>query len=273
LNTQSLEQTSENVDVRTLFSLKGRIALITGGASRYGRQISQALAEAGATVIIASKSLPRRQQFVADLQAAGYDAHTMPLDLTDEGLIKRVAAEIREKWRKLDILFNNAAAGSAGSFERYPAEEWVRTLEVNALGLLRSCRTFGHLMAEQQTGSIVNIGSIYGVVSPDFNIYDGHAEMTNPPAYGFAKAGMIQLTRYLAVYFARQGVRVNCISPGGLYSPEMPAGFVANYCHRTPLGRMAGPNDLKGAAVFLASDASAYITGQNLLIDGGYTAL
>jgi NAD(P)-dependent dehydrogenase (short-subunit alcohol dehydrogenase family) len=273
LTLHTAEKTSENIDVRTLFSLKGRVALITGGASRYGCQISRALAEAGATVIVASKSLPRRQRLVTDLQAAGYDAHTMPLDLTDEGSVKCVAAEIREKWRRLDILFNNAAAGSAGCLERYPAEEWVRTLDVNALGLLRSCRIFGQLMVERQAGSIVNIGSIYGVVSPDLNIYDGHAEMTNPAAYGFAKAGMIQLTRYLAVYFAGHGVRVNCISPGGLYSPEMPAEFVANYSRRTPLGRMAGPNDLKGAALFLASDASAYVTGQNLLVDGGYTAL
>lgn len=273
MNIQRSETTLENIDVRTLFSLKGRVALITGGASRYGCQISRALAEAGATVIIASKSLPRRQKFVADLQVAGYDAHTMPLDLTDEGLVKRVAAEIREKWQRLDILFNNAAAGSTGSFDRYRTEEWVRTLEVNALGLLRSCHAFGHLMAERHAGSIVNIGSLYGVVSPDFNIYNGHSEMTNPPAYGFAKAGMIQLTRYLAVYFAGQGIRVNCISPGGLHSPGMPADFVANYSRRTPLGRMAGPNDLKGAALFLASDASAYVTGQNLLVDGGYTAL
>jgi len=273
LNIQSAEKAPDNIDVRTLFSLKGRVALITGGASRYGCQISRALAEAGATVIIASKSLPRRQKFVADLEAAGYDAHTMPLDLTDEGLVKRVAAEIREKWQRLDILVNNAAAGSSGNFDRYPAEEWVRTLEVNALGLLRSCRTFGQLMAQRHAGSIVNIGSLYGVVSPDFTIYNGHSEMTNPPAYGFAKAGMIQLTRYLAVYFAEHGVRVNCISPGGLYSPRMPTEFVVNYSRRTPLGRMAGPNDLKGAAVFLASDASAYVTGQNLLVDGGYTAL
>jgi NAD(P)-dependent dehydrogenase (short-subunit alcohol dehydrogenase family) len=97
--------------------------------------------------------------------------------------------------------------------------------------------------------------------------------MTNPPSYGFAKAGMIQLTRYLAVYFGPLGIRVNCLSPGGLYSPTMPEKFVEKYGYRTPLGRMAGANDIKGAAVFLASDASAYITGQNLLVDGGYTAL
>ena len=128
-------------------------------------------------------------------------------------------------------------------------------------------------MASQRSGSIVNVASIYGVVSPEFSIYDGHSEMTNPPSYGFAKAGMLQLTRYLAVHFGKHGVRVNSLSPGGLRSSGMPREFIENYSRRTPLGRMAGQNDLKGAAVFLASDASAYVTGHNLLVDGGYTAL
>src|ERR1039457_4265502 len=116
-------------------------------------------------------------------------------------------------------------------------------------------------------------GSIYGVVSPDFRAYTEHPEMTSPPSYSFVKAGMVGLTQYLAVHFAPSGVRVDCLSPGGLYSPQMPAEFLKNYCQRTPLGRLANCNDIKGAVVFLASDASAYMTGHNLMLDGGLTAL
>jgi NAD(P)-dependent dehydrogenase (short-subunit alcohol dehydrogenase family) len=127
-------------------------------------------------------------------------------------------------------------------------------------------------MAKRGTGSIVNVASIHGMVSPDFSIY-GATGLTSPANYAFEKGGMIQFTRYLAVLLAPYNVRANCLSPGGLHSPLMPDEFVTNYCRRTPLRRMAEPSDIKGAAVFLASDASAYITGHNLAVDGGYTAL
>jgi|SRR5271169_1110982 len=262
-----------NVPIRRLFSLRGRVALVTGGAGQVGRQISQALAEAGATVIIASRDSDKCAQFAKSLKTNKLRALGMPLDLTKDESVWTAASEIRAKWKRLDVLVNNAASRSAGPFNDYSMEEWERAMQCNSSGLFRACRVFGELMAENKSGSIINVGSVYGVVSPDFTVYGKHAKLTNPPSYGFAKAGMLQLTRYLAVFFAPRGVRVNCLSPGGLYSSEMPRDFVDNYSRRTPLGRMAGPNDLKGAAVFLASDASAYITGQNLLIDGGYTAL
>lgn len=261
----------DNVHVCDLFSLEGRIALVTGGAGRYGRQISLALAEAGATVIIASRDLARCEQVAQTLRECNLDAHAMTLDLTVDASVKDLAVQIARTWKRLDILFNNAVTISTGPFDKYTVEEWAGVMEGNSIGLFRACRVFGDLMIRQRSGSIVNVASIYGIVSPDFNVYGEHVEMTSPPSYAFAKGGMIQLTRYLAVYFGRYGVRVNCLSPGGLYSPQMPDDFVANYCARTPLGRMAGPNDIKGAAVFLASDASAYITGHNLVVDGGYT--
>jgi NAD(P)-dependent dehydrogenase (short-subunit alcohol dehydrogenase family) len=273
MSTQAQQIASENVHVRDLFSLEGRVALVTGGAGRYGRQISQALAEAGATVLIASRDISKCEEAANSLTESGFIAEPMALDLSVESSVNVVAAGVWSRWRRLDILFNNAVTISTGAVERYSTDEWARAMECNSLGLYRACRTFGALMVERTSGSIVNVASIYGVVSPDFSVYGDHAEMINPPSYSFAKGGMIQLTRYLAVHFARSGVRVNCLSPGGHYVPQMPKEFVDNYCRRTPLGRMAGPNDLKGSAVFLASDASAYLTGQNLLVDGGYTAI
>lgn len=273
MSAHSAQSATRDVSVHELFSLAGRIALVTGGAGRYGRQISSALAEAGATVIIASRCAERCEAFAKSLRQAGWQAHGRALDLTSSESVEQLAAEIEARWRKLDILFNNAVAVRAEPMAQHSVEEWGRTMECNSIGLYRACRIFGQQMAAQRSGTIINVASIYGVVSPEFGIYDSQTEMTNPPSYGFAKGGMVQLTRYLAVYFGKYGVRVNCLSPGGLCSPEMPRQFVENYSRRTALGRMAGPNDLKGAAVFLASDASAYMTGHNLLVDGGYTAL
>ncbi|MGH9729323.1 MAG: SDR family oxidoreductase [Candidatus Acidiferrales bacterium] len=273
MSTQSVPGVSENIHIRELFSLQGRVALVTGGAGRYGRQISTALAEARATVIVASRGAARCEEFAARLRRDGFDAEGLALDLTEEESVECLASQIESRWGKLDVLVNNAVAVTAEPFEKHSAGDWARAMECNSTVLYRACRIFGDVMCRNGSGSIVNMGSIYGVVSPDFRIYAGHDEMTNPPSYGFAKAGMIQLTRYLAVYFGPLGIRVNCLSPGGLYSPAMPEKFVEKYVYRTPLGRMAGANDIKGAAVFLASDASAYITGQNLLVDGGYTAL
>ena len=264
---------SGNVPIENLFSLAGRVALVTGGAGRYGSQISQALAEAGATVLIAARRIGPCEQFADRLKADGFSAAALQVDLSSGDSVDALADQVRSKWGHLDVLFNNAAAVSSGPLEQYSADQWAETMQCNSTGLYRICRVFGAGMAERGAGSIINVASIYAAVSPDFRIYEGHPEMTNPPSYGFAKAGMVQLTRYLAVHYASRGVRVNCISPGGLYSPKMPDQFVTNYCDRVPLRRMAGPNDLKGAAVLLASDASAYITGQNLMVDGGYSAV
>ncbi|MGB6482869.1 MAG: SDR family oxidoreductase [Candidatus Acidiferrales bacterium] len=273
MRTAVNERVLENVHVRELFSLQDRVALVTGGAGRYGRQICQALAEAGATVIVASRNYEKCEAFAEELRDGGNEAKALRLDVADEKSLLAASSEIESRGGRLDVLFNNAVAVQAAPLSEQSAEDWARAMESNSTALYRTIRVFGEMMATRNAGSIVNIASIYGMVSPDFRVYEGCAEMTNPPSYGFAKAGMIQLTRYLAVHFAARGVRVNCISPGGLFSEAMPSRFVAEYVKRTPLGRMAGTNDLKGVAVFLASDASGYVTGQNLAVDGGYTAL
>jgi NAD(P)-dependent dehydrogenase (short-subunit alcohol dehydrogenase family) len=263
----------QKAHVRDLFSLRDRVALVTGGAGRYGRQICQALGEAGATVIVASRDYGKCETFAEELRRENSKAEALRLDVNDQESSLNVSSRIKAQWGRLDILVNNAVVVRAATVDSHSAEEWAQAMESNSTALYRTSCLFGEMMARRGAGTIVNVASIYGIVSPDFRIYDGCAEMTNPPSYGFAKAGMIQLTRYLAVYFAPRGVRVNCISPGGLFSETMPSRFVDEYTKRTPLGRMAGANDLKGAAVFLASDASGYVTGQNLVVDGGYTAL
>lgn len=267
------ERVLENVHIRELFSLRDRVALVTGGAGRYGRQICYALTEAGATVVVASRNRDKCEAFVEELHEADCEAAALRLDITDRESLLSAMTTIEARWGRLDILFNNAVAVRAVPVAEHSVDDWARAMDANSTALYQTIRVFGEMMAKRNAGSIVNIASIYGLVSPDFRIYEGCAEMTNPPSYGFAKAGMIQLTRYFAVRFAPHLVRVNCISPGGLFSEAMPSRFVDEYVRRTPLGRMAGANDLKGAAVFLASDASAYVTGTNLLVDGGYTAL
>lgn len=265
---------AENRHIRDLFSLKERVALVTGGAGRYGRQICRALAEAEATVIVGSRNYEHCESFAGELRGESHcDAAALCLDVMADRSVEDAMTQIASRWGRIDILFNNAVSVQAAPARRHGTGDWAQAMESNATGLYRMIRAFGETMARQSSGSIVNIASIYGMVSPDFRIYEGSEPMTNPPSYGFAKAGMIQLTRYFAVYFASRGVRVNSISPGGLCSREMPPAFVAEYVKRTPLGRMAGPNDLKGAALFLASDASSYVTGQNLIVDGGYTVL
>lgn len=265
---------ADNVHIRELFSLKERVALVTGGAGRYGQQICRALAEAGATVIVASRNCEKCEAFAEELQHEGVcEAAAMRLDITDEISVEDAAGQVRSRWARVDILFNNAVSVRAATAGKQGTGDWALAMESNATALYRMMRVFGEMMMQQRAGSIVNIASIYGIVSPDFRIYEASEQMTNPPDYGFAKAGMIQLTRYFAVLFASRGVRVNCISPGGLLSTGMPERFVAEYENRTPMRRMGGPNDLKGAALFLASDASSYVTGQNLIVDGGYTAL
>ncbi len=268
------EIVAENVRIRDLFSLKERVALVTGGAGRYGQQICRALAEAGARVIVASRNCGKGKAFAEELQReSDCEAEAIRLDITDESSVEDGAGQARSRWGRLDILFNNAVSVRAATAEQQSTDDWALAMESNATALYRMLRVFGEMMAQDGAGSIVNIASIYGIVSPDFRIYEDAEQMTNPPSYGFAKAGMIQLTRYFAVLFAARGVRVNCISPGGLFSGGMPSRFVAEYEKRTPMRRMGGPNDLKGAALFLASDASSYVTGQNLIVDGGYTAL
>jgi len=254
------------------FSLKDRIALVTGGSGPlFGSSISEALAEAGATVITASRSEERNQDFAGKLREQGYDAHGAQVDIADPDAISALHEWAISTFGRVDVLVNSAVMGRAGGFEEQTAEAWVQSAQGNMVGLFAMCKTFLPDMVRQGRGSIINISSIYGVVANDPTLYEG-TDMRQPPDYTFVKAGMINFTRYIANYYGKKGVRANCICPGG-YFDDQPKPFVRNYTKRCPLGRMLDNEDLKGAVVFLASDASEYVTGVSLMVDGGWTTL
>lgn len=255
-----------------LFRLDSKVALVTGGAGQYGLPISTALAEAGAKVIIAARDLARCEQAAQELRSQGLDVIAMKLDLSEEASILELKDQILGECGKLDILFNNAVAREGGAVDKQTREQWDFTMKVNSTGLFLSSKIFGNEMAKRRTGTIVNIASIYGVVGPHFAFYEG-TEIKQPADYAFSKGGMISLTRYLASFYAQFNVRVNCISPGGYYTGTQPQSFLKAYYQHTPLGRMANDDDIKGCAVFLASEAASYVTGHNLLVDGGWTAI
>lgn len=255
-----------------LFRLDGKIALVTGGAGIYGAQIARALANAGAHVVVASRDAAKCEAFVRTLLEANLPAESAALDLATEASIRALRDSILARHGRLDVLVNNAVLRAGGDLRHTTAAEWEASMKVNSTGLFLACQLFSEPMQQARSGSIVNIGSMYGMVGPDFSIYEGTA-LTNPVNYAFAKGGMINLTRYLASFLAPYNVRVNCLSLGGFRTPETPPEFVSNYARRVPLGRMAEAGDIDGPVVFLASDASQYMTGQNLPVDGGWTAI
>jgi len=225
-----------------LFRLDGKIALVTGGAGLYGRHIVLALAEAGALVIVASRDRNKCCAFAEELCGEGLQVEGDSLDLARESDIRALRDRIVARHGKLDVLFNNAVMRAGGDLRHTTAAEWEEAMRVNSTGLFLACQIFSELMQAQVSGSIVNISSIYGMVGPDFSIYEG-TSLTNPVYYAFAKGGMINLTRYLASFLAPYNIRVNCLSPGGFKVEGMPESFLRNYCRKTLLARMAEADD------------------------------
>ena len=251
------------------FSLDKKIALVTGGAGLYGKYIVEGLAEAGAVVYVASRNLNNCQKIAESLKEKNYKVFAAKLDQSDTESIKSLCEKILKEQGKLDILVNNAVARPMKSFSD-SIEKFRLSMEVNAVGIFNLTRIFVENMKERQSGSIINISSIQGVVAPDFTLYEG-TDMDAPPDYFFHKAGLVNLTRYFASKLGQYNIRINCVSPGGFFNNQN-ADFVEKYNKKTFLGRMAKGEDIKGVIVFLASDAASYITGANILIDGGYTA-
>jgi NAD(P)-dependent dehydrogenase (short-subunit alcohol dehydrogenase family) len=236
----------------------------------FGRQIVRGLAEVGATVFSASRNLKRTDEEAAALISEGLKIQTLELDQASEQSISGALKEILQRAGRIDILVNNAVLRTMKGWGS-SSDDFSRSMQVNATGLFSMTRTFGDQMASQGGGSIINIGSIQGSVGPDFSLYEGLV-MDAPPDYFFHKGGLLQLTRYAAAKLGPRGVRVNAISPGGFLAGQDKT-FVDRYTARTFLKRMANDSDLAGAIVFLASDASAYVTGANIPVDGGYTAV
>lgn len=256
--------------LKELFDLSHRVVVITGGAGLYGRPMSTALAEAGAHVVIASRDVARCEQLAKEIRGSGLQALSAHLDVGDERSIDSFKQHMATTFGRVDVLVNGAVHRQGLDTQRTESADWKATSQVNSLGLFLVTKACIELMLPRSAGSIINIASIYGVVGPDFPVY-GSTGMTSPAFYSYDKGGMIAFTRYLACEYGPNGIRVNSISPGGLLD-DQPQEFVRNYTARTPLGRMATVDDIKGAVVFLASDASAFVTGVNLMVDGGWTA-
>ena len=252
------------------FDLKGRVILLTGGAGLYGRGLASDLAETGARLIIAARSLEKLQAVEAEARDRGLDVTAMELDQGSEASVIALRDRITTEYGGLDGLVNNAVArpmkGANGS-----VAQWEESMRVNATGVMLMHRHFGSAMAARGSGSIVNIGSIQGMIGPSYELYTGTTMGDMPPDYFFHKGGMVNLTRFYAALYGPQSVRVNCLAPGGFFN-DQPEPFLSRYAEHTMLGRMADPTDLGGAVIFLLSEASRYITGVNLPVDGGYTS-
>jgi len=256
--------------VKELLSLKDKIILVTGGAGRYGRSIVEALAEADGTVITASRQLEPGEKMAAALRERGLDVHALQVDQADHESIVALKTRLQKQFGRLDVLVNNAVARPMKWYDA-PLADWQASMAVNATGLFDVTREMTELMIPHG-GAIVNIASMMGLFGPDLSNYEGTDMGYPPPDYFFHKGGMITLTRYWARLLADKKIRVNCISPGGLADPGQPRRFVENNSRKVPVGRLAGPDDIKGLAVFLASPASAYVNGENILMDGGMHA-
>lgn len=265
-----------------IFSLKNKTAIVTGAIGLIGKKHCEALAAAGANVVVADMNEDACQAFASALG----DRHLgIALDVTSEASLKAARDRILTKYGTIDVLVNNAAindmfenpgmAKELSAFENYPADAFRKSLDVNVTGVFLASQVFGTVMAEKGSGSIINIASTYGMVGPDQSIYrdkEGNQTFFKSAVYPVTKGAVINFTRFLAAYWGDKGVRVNTLSPGGVENSQDDY-FIQNYSAKTLLGRMAKASDYQGALIFLASDASAYMTGANLVVDGGWTAI
>ena len=259
-----------------MFDLEGKVCVITGALGLLGRELVAALASAGGKVVLADLD----HRACVDRACALPDALGHGVDITKQDSVVSVLAAVLDRYGQIDVLVNNAAlnekveAGeSAAMMETFALDAFRRALDVNVTGTFLCSQVFGSAMAVRGTGSIINVASTYGIVAPDQSLYrrpDGTQAFYKSPAYPTTKAAVLGFTRYLAAYWGHAGVRVNALSPGGIENAQEPW-FVEAYAARTPLGRMAKPRDMTGAVVFLASDAAAYVTGANFVVDGGFT--
>jgi NAD(P)-dependent dehydrogenase (short-subunit alcohol dehydrogenase family) len=261
-----------------MFSLQDKVAVVTGATGLLGRQHCIALAEAGAIVAVTDLDKTRCRQLAETLATKSVAIH---MDVTDQASIEAASEYLMQHYGHIDILVNNAAQNEMVEshddeqfrFENYPLGKWRQSVEVNITGVFNCAQIIGRKMVSQGSGSVINIASTYATVAPDQSIYKNEAgEQTfiKSPVYPTTKGAILSLTKYLAAYWGETGVRVNALSPGGVENGQ-PDYFKHNYSARTPVGRMAKPTEYRGAIVFLASEASAYMNGANLVVDGGWT--
>ncbi|MBR3933254.1 MAG: SDR family oxidoreductase [Clostridia bacterium] len=259
------------MNIMESFSLKGKTAVVTGGSGLYGRQMVEALAQAGAKVYTASRSLESNEKFAKQMREKGLNVYAGEVNQGNEESIKKFLSEITKNGEKIDILVNNSVLRITKGYQTDSAL-FDESMHVNGTGLMMISRAFGDHMSQNGGGSIINIGSYMGILGPDYELYkDTEMDTDFAGDYFFHKGGMNNYTRFLASYYGKNNVRCNVLNLGGFFNNQ-PELFVKRYCAKTFLNRMANESDIMGAIVFLASDASAYITGAAIAVDGGYSA-
>jgi len=271
-------------DVMDKFSMDGQVAVVTGGAGLLGRQFCRTLAQAGAGVVVADLNRITAITLSENLEKDGYAAMGVGVDVTDPVSTEEMVAAALNRFGRLDVLVCSAALDpkfdaehqaqqASNAFETYPLDAWRQALDVNLTGMFLCAQAAVKPMLEQNHGVIINICSTYGLVGPDQRIYErpGQPQQFKPVYYSVTKAGVLGLTRYLATYYAGKNIRANALTPGGVFNQHQEP-FLSNYSYRTIMGRMAEQDEMNGALLFLASEASSYMTGGNLVVDGGWTA-
>lgn len=260
----------ERTTTDELFDLTDTVAIVTGGTGLIGERMVRALDAFGATVVAADLDAEAGDRLADEL---GDGVRFVRSDVTSEDDVTALVEATLDSFGTIDVLVNAAYPRNenyGAAYEAVTADDWRENVTMHLTGVFLPTKLVTDAMTEQNSGgSIVNIGSTYGVQAPDFTLYEG-TDKTSPVEYSAIKGGVVNFTRYLASYLGSDGIRVNTISPGGMFIGQEET-FVRNYERRTPLGRMSTPDDLDGAVVFLASDASSYVTGHNLVVDGGWT--
>ncbi|MEI6286851.1 MAG: SDR family oxidoreductase [Bacillota bacterium] len=263
------------------FRLTDKVVVVTGGTGMLGNLYCRQLAVAGAQVVVADLDELKCRKLASEIfETTGNRAEGIAVDLADEQSVITWAKNVFLSFGKVDVLINNAATKSPGFFaplEKFSLADWDQVMAVNITGMFLATREIGAAMAERGCGSIINVSSIYGSVGPDQRIYEGSwyeelgGAINTPLIYSVTKGAVVAMTRYLATYWGSKGVRTNTLTPGGVSSGQNSI-FHEKYSNKVPLGRMAEPDEMVGAVIFLASDASSYLNGQNIIVDGGWTA-
>lgn len=265
---------SQNQDAFRRFDLSGKVAWVIGGAGLLGTEVCRALAEHGAHVICADLRRAQADEVVGNLQSRDLAAEAMQLDIGDEEQVIQATADVRAKSGRIDVLLNMTYFYTKKPWDELTAADFDAGLRVTLTGAFVATREVGKVMRNQGNGSIIHFSSMYGVVSPDPRMYPA-SQAVNPIDYGVSKAGILQLVRYQAVQLASAGVRVNAIVPGPFPMPNtqgQDSEFMQRLKAKVPMGRVGNPPEIAGAVVFLASDAASYVTGTQIVVDGGWTA-
>lgn len=264
------------MNVKKLFDLSGRVVVLTGAAGLLGSQYADGLSQAGANVVLIDKDVSMCKNLEKQLRKKYHIEYlSLKVDISNKKSVKGAISKIMKKFQRIDVLINNAVFPETKKersipFEEFPLNVWEKIISVNITGTFLCCQQVGQIMKKQKNGVIINVSSIYGLVGADQRIYE-KSGLNSTIAYAVTKSSILNLTRYLASYWSKQGIRVNTLSLGGVKNNQK-SDFLKKYSYRTMLGRMANKDEYVGAMLFLASDASSYMNGGNLVVDGGWTA-